>query len=595
MLKGENILIFIFISTLLHLPFLIKFKRFLWRAKLLFMIFFIASFTVKAQDKNRIEIRHRIEAELKERGEAYIAIPLTRHKSELSLSALLSPGQIKNDTAFYYITAKDTTLLYSSDINYSIVTAPSLLENVKMASSEIEVLEGLGYPTYSQYQSIMQAFKNGYSQILSIDTIGYSVKNRLILAARIQTGNIPAENRPVVFLSSTIHGNEPLGYVILLIFLNELTQNYDSSSEFSNLLDKITLIINPLANPDGTYFQGDNTIFGSTRNNFNNTDLNRNFPDPYKGWAYGDERQAETLAMMRYMDKFRPSLSANLHSGAEVVNYPWDWGENQGSGKENAHPDDAWFQMISSEYANEAKNSDPEYMNLYPGGITNGAYWYVVYGGRQDYVTGFLQGRELTLELSNDFIPPASKINWFYQTNRQPIINFIKQASYGIHGKITDKESGKPLGKVKIKLQDIEDKFSFVYSDSLSGFFHRYIKGGNYRLIFEKEGYFEYNEDISIADYETLNLQILMAPDKISCIPNPFINELHIKFYSLNQETAFIEIFSLTGQILYSASYRIVEGINNFMLKPALPPGIYILKVSSGDKSWKKKIVKYEY
>ncbi len=40
-------------------------------------------------------------------------------------------------------------------------------------------------------------------------------------------------------------------------------------------------------------------------------------------------------------------------------------------------------------------------MNLYDDGITNGAAWYVIDGGRQDYMNFFHQCREFTLEISD--------------------------------------------------------------------------------------------------------------------------------------------------------------------------------------------------
>lgn len=581
----KNPVLFIFnefLKLFLHINFLV-------------ILFIISVTSVKAQIPPKdSETRKRMENELQQRGEVYIAIPLTKQKAGLSLLSSFSPGQLKNDTAFFFISPGDTALLFSSDINYLPLTAPSLINQVIMASSDDEVLQGLAYPTYAQYLSIMKSFRDNYPLILTLDTIGYSVKNKLILAARIQTGKLPPENRAIVFLSSSIHGNEPPGYVILLMLLNELLQNYNTSSEISDLLDQIILIINPLANPDGAYFLNDSSLFGSTRHNFNNIDLNRNFPDPYKGWSFGGERQAETVAMMEYMNKFRPSLSANLHSGVEVVNYPWDWGERIGTGQENPHPDDAWFRMIASEYVNIARATSPEYMDLFPGGITNGAFWYVIYGGRQDYVTGFLNGREITLELSYDFIPPVSEILPLYNTNRQALINFIKQSTYGLHGKVTDSLSNKALGKVQIKLENVTDPWSFIYSDSLTGIFHRYLKAGNYKIIFKKEGYLDHYEELTITDYEKLFLEVRMTPDNLTCTPNPFSNQLYIKFLSPNQQKILIEIFSLSGQVLYSESFSAMESVNTYELKPDLHSGVYILKLTAGNENWKKKIIKFK-
>ena len=48
-------------------------------------------------------------------------------------------------------------------------------------------------------------------------------------------------------------------------------------------------------------------------------DLNRNFPDPGLSNVV---RQKETLDMIKFMRKHHFVISANFHSGAEVVNYP---------------------------------------------------------------------------------------------------------------------------------------------------------------------------------------------------------------------------------------------------------------------------------
>ncbi len=578
-------------------PLLLISRYFRFRqASLLFIFLFILSIPFsQAQEDNSETPKAEISATLGTRGEVYIAIPLTRHKSAAELAKHFSLGKIHEDTAFFFITAEDTTVLYSSGIRFSVEPAPSLTAAFTMASSIPEVLQGLAYPTYSQYLSIMGSFRDNYPDMVIIDTIGYSINNRLILAARIQTQEYPPEVRPVVFLSSTMHGNEPPGYVVLLMLLNELTQQYNTSAEIKNLLDKVTLIINPLANPDGTYFYSDTTVYGSRRTNLNNVDLNRNFPDPYKGWLPGGARQPENLAMMSYMEKVRPSLSANLHSGAEVVNYPWDWGTSEGSGIANPHPDNDWFRLVSSEYADAARNGFPGYMNLFPGGITNGAYWYVVYGGRQDYVTGFLGGRELTLEISDEFIPEASQLHWFYERNRDALVNYARQATYGLHGKVTDAVTGDPLGKVEMRLQDHDSYLSVIHSDSISGAFHRFVKGGNYRLVFTKEGYPEYISEVSITDYERIDMEIKLTPPAFTSYPNPFSNEMYVKFFASSAGSAKAEIYSLTGQIMYSATYTVDEGYNILLIETDVPYGMYILKVTTDEGGWKRRIMRVEY
>ena len=58
-----------------------------------------------------------------------------------------------------------------------------------------------------------------------------------------------------------------------------------------------------------------------------NIDLNRNFPDLWHG-RQQNPRAKETLHVMDWIPKHTFVLSANLHGGAMVANYPYDQYEN---------------------------------------------------------------------------------------------------------------------------------------------------------------------------------------------------------------------------------------------------------------------------
>ena len=58
------------------------------------------------------------------------------------------------------------------------------------------------------------------------------------------------------------------------------------------------------------------------RTNANGIDLNRNFPDLVE--VVREPRQPETQHVMEWVQHFQFVLSANLHGGAMVANYPYD-------------------------------------------------------------------------------------------------------------------------------------------------------------------------------------------------------------------------------------------------------------------------------
>ena len=142
-----------------------------------------------------------------------------------------------------------------------------------------EALNWDTYPTFTQYDSIMRSFSTLYPSLCRLDTIGKSVNGKLILVLKISDNVSVDEDEPEVFYTSTMHGDETGGYVMMLRLADYLLRNYHTSNRVKNMADNLEIWINPLANPDGTYRTG-NIMSSPTRYNANGVDLNRNFPDP---------------------------------------------------------------------------------------------------------------------------------------------------------------------------------------------------------------------------------------------------------------------------------------------------------------------------
>jgi len=114
-------------------------------------------------------------------------------------------------------------------------------------------------------------------------------------------------------------------------------------------------------NPDGTYFGGDETVADAIRyyvdetGQYSTVDANRDFPEP--DGANGEGR-IETRAMVALAEREPFVLSANLHGGAEVVNFPWDHTSRR-------HVDDAWWRALGRRYADRAQEDGPAgYMEI---------------------------------------------------------------------------------------------------------------------------------------------------------------------------------------------------------------------------------------
>jgi hypothetical protein len=538
----------------------------------------------------------RIDSLLRIRGEAYIKIPNTNLKSVYRISEQLIPDKFTDSAAYFYINRKSYKLLVESGLDFFYVMPPSLAGSVQMAKSIPEVLNGTGYPTYQQYLTIMDSFRTHYQSICKIDTIGYSINGRLILSARLNSGNIIPGERPVLMYSSTIHGDEPTGYVMMLLLLNDILQGYGLVTDYTALLNETVILINPLANPDGTYFTNDSAITGAKRFNLNNVDLNRSFPESTnRDNPLAFDWQPENSVMDSYLRKYRPSLSANFHSGAEVINYPWD-------AIPVKHVDEQWYKYISKEYADTAKKKNPKYMSGFPDGITNGFAWYEVKGGRMDYINYYLGGREVTIELSNDILPSAASLYPLWLINRNSFINFLKQGLFGIWGSVTDFYSGVPL-KSKILIPGYDKNYSIVQTGNETGRFYRYLYEGNYDIRVEADGFLSSNlNEVQVINhkrtdisFELKPLSILLKDQSSILVPNPFRDKFYFIFASGSKEDCQFMIYNLEGLLVYSNVFISSDGINQVEIDLSdNQAGIYILKLITGDKALIRKIVKAE-
>jgi len=86
------------------------------------------------------------------------------------------------------------------------------------------------------------------------------------------------------------------------------------------------------------------------RNNSNDVDLNRDFPARFPERT-DPHRQPEVLAVMRWFRQFPFILSANLHGGSLVANYPFDDSVSGRDGVATPSPDDKVFKKLARVYS----------------------------------------------------------------------------------------------------------------------------------------------------------------------------------------------------------------------------------------------------
>ncbi len=474
--------------------------------RLLFLfIIFTFSISLFAQRDNEIK---KAKTELARYGDLYFSFPITKQNNLKTIPNFISVDNVKKGIIYAYINERDFQKFINLNIPFTVIKKDKGVKVLTMATTVAEMSNWDRYPTHDVYKQMMQNFATNYPNICKLDTIGFSQNNRPILVVKISDNADVEENEPQFFYTGQMHGDEIVDYIMFLRLIDYLTTNYGTDTQVTNLINNIEIWINPLSNPDGTYHGGDNNVSNASRYLANWVDPNRNFSDPEDGQhPDGNAWATETILMMDFADNHRFVMSANTHSGAEVVNYPWDtWAK--------LHADDDWWQYVSREYADTVHiNSPSTYFDGFNNGITNGYQWYTISGGRQDYMNYYKHCREFTLELSNAKLLSSDELPAHWDYNRQAMLNYMQECLYGITGTVTDAYTGEPV-VAKVEIDNHDKDSSCVYSNSFFGSYYRPIYQGTYSLTFSAPNYHDCHvSNVTVANKDTsiLNVQLVSS------------------------------------------------------------------------------------
>ena len=344
---------------------------------------------------------------------------------------------------------------------------------------------------------------------------------------------------------ANMHGNEVLGRELLLKLADYLCSEYTKDNEdIKKLVDTTRIHLLPSMNPDGwdvattSRTSGSGQDSGSNgdsravdgghgldwllgRNNLNGVDLNRDFPDVTQdgdgtqGIVNDDhELQPETRAVVEWILSTPFVLSANLHGGSLVANYPYDESPpNDGRSsvkKYSPTPDDDTFRSLALTYAKnhpemthagKCDASDEDFSKQ--GGITNGAAWYAFSGGLQDFSYSAINDFDITIELGCDKYPPESSLQTEWNRNVKPLIEYAWRSHSGVKGQVTDSE-GKPLGEAVIRVKNVtsgrnQDIDHEVTSLAKTGEFWRLLTPGHYEVTVSKKGYLPLTKMVTVS------------------------------------------------------------------------------------------------
>ena len=285
---------------------------------------------------------------MRNRGEYYFTLSVDDSSQIQELSRICSVDGTDGRNVVAYANQQEYDRLIALGYQLELQTPPSLRANVTMWNGQ-GTYNWDSYLTYPQYVTMMEGFPDKVIEgrectLFSLGTLS-TTNHRQLLGVRINNGN--PEGKPKFLYTSTMHGDEITGMILMLRLIDELCTSTDS--RIVNLVNDLDIYIMPLTNPDGTYKGGNNTVNSAQRYNGNNVDLNRNYKDYYQGaHPDGNSYEDETVWTMAMGDENLFTMSANYHGGAEVMNYPWD-------AVYDDHADKDWYEYVCTEYVRIAR------------------------------------------------------------------------------------------------------------------------------------------------------------------------------------------------------------------------------------------------
>lgn len=137
-------------------------------------------------------------------------------------------------------------------------------------------------------------------------------------------------------------------------------------------------------------------------------------------------------------------------------------------------------------------------------GITNGAKWYSVNGGMQDFNYLSSNDFEITLELGCDKYPPAEVLETEWERNKEALMNFMWQTHIGIKGVVYNSMTKHGISNAIIHVKNVtNDKERDIQHDVTSvhgGDYYRLLPPGKYKITAYRDGYLPHTRLVTVAE-----------------------------------------------------------------------------------------------
>ncbi|CAH0548742.1 unnamed protein product [Brassicogethes aeneus] len=418
---------------------------------------------------------------------------------------------------------KLTYLISVITVFFGICASLSIPENTENTVNE-KFLDDPKYLNYDELTNLFKQLESEYPNLVHLTSAGKSVRNRELWALEI---NANVQNRslltPMFKYVANMHGDESLGRQLMVYLALYLIKNYGKDERVTKLVNTTDIYIMPSMNPDG-FENSEEGLCESKpkyvgRENENGKDLNRDFPDQFEPTRIGtilSGRQPETVSMITWIISRPFVLSGNLHGGAVVASYPYDNSNTKRHCcKESKSPDNELFKTLALTYSQPhplMRDGKACKNDNFDRGITNGAFWYELQGGMQDFNYIHSNCFEVTFELSCCKYPEAKTLPQEWYNNKESLLRYIESTHWGVKGLVTDTK-GEPVLDADVVVTGINHNIT----TSNRGEYWRLLLPGQYEMYASAFGFLPSDKTfvtVTAGHTEIQNFQLNRIPQE---------------------------------------------------------------------------------
>lgn len=488
-----------------------------------------------------------------------------------------------------------------------VVDATTLTElrrefsNVSVTQTEQQLKENLrpardlpGYRSYAQMVTELMQLQAQYPSLMSTSVIGtgwgatYADQNIAsylnfdhdLWMVKVSANVQATEDEPAFFFVGEHHAREPLSTEVCMGILIHLLENYGTDPVVTNILNTSEIWIVPLLNPDGHKIVTSETDVWWRKNIRDNNsnqsfdsddygsgmdgvDLNRNYgyywgytsatdympSATYHGLAPFSEPETQAWRDVLLSKRFLAGIG--YHTYGEYVLYPYGYVNGITA------PDQAELQALA--------NAIAAVLPAMSGGTYDpGPSWglYPVSGSLDDWAYGETAAFSYTIEMAQQFIPPASQLPALVQNQvNGAMILLQRQDKKILRGHVTDAVTGEPV-VARIFVDGLDDQpvaRAAINSEPLYGAYYYLLAPGTYSVRYFCPGYETATRSVTISAQTPTIEDVALSPtqpyDLNILILGDFFSPLAGATLTINSNPDSLYVSDANGSILLSGFY----------------------------------------